>query len=57
MIKSKFVQKIRPHILFSVKFYWKLSVYETKNMVDPDSPQVTDNMKEQRKDAFCMPDK
>ena len=54
MIKTKFVQKIKPHILFSVTFYRKLSVYNRKNTAEPDRAQMT---MEQIKDAFCMPDK
>jgi len=54
MIKTKFVQKIKPYILFSVKIYRKLSVYERKNMAEPGIPD--ENTIQQRKDAFRMPD-
>jgi len=42
MFQTKFAEKIKPHILCSITFFEKRSVYKMcKNMVEPNWPQMT----------------
>jgi hypothetical protein len=43
MFQANVVEKIKTHILFSITFSENRDVYEVmwKNMVEPDSPQMT----------------
>jgi hypothetical protein len=52
---KNFLEKIKPHILYSVTFFSEnRAVYWIiwKNVVEPD-----DNITERSKDAICMPGK
>jgi hypothetical protein len=43
MFQTRFVEKIKTHILCSITFFENRAVYEImwKNMVEPDRPQMT----------------
>ena len=44
MFQTKVVEKIKTHILYSINFFVKIihfMGYDGKNMVQPDTPQIT----------------
>jgi len=50
VFQTKFVERIKAHILCAINFFLKIVLFEImqENMVEPDMPHC-------RKDVICMP--